>query len=48
VKVVEQRPSASKADRGIVRLAWTARNQRGEPVLTMISMQLVRRRAASA
>jgi acyl dehydratase len=47
VRVVEQRPSASKPDRGIVRLAWTTLNQRDEPVLTMTSMQLVRRRAAA-
>jgi acyl dehydratase len=45
VQVVEQRPSGSKPDRGIVRLAWTTLNQRDEPVLTMTSMQLVRRRA---
>ena len=44
VTVQEQRPSTSKPDRGIVRLDWTALNQRGEPVLTMTSMQLVRRR----
>jgi acyl dehydratase len=48
VKVVEQKPSASKADRGIVRLAWTTLNQRGEPVLTMTSVQLVRRRPAAS
>jgi hypothetical protein len=27
-----------------VRLHWTTINQRGEPVLTMVSMQLVKRR----
>jgi acyl dehydratase len=47
VQVVEQRPSISKPDRGIVRLAWTTLNQRDEPVLTMTSMQLVRRRATA-
>jgi acyl dehydratase len=47
VQVVEQRPSGSKPDRGIVRLHWTALNQRSEPVLTMTSMQLVKRRPAS-
>jgi len=47
VQVVEQRPSGSKPDRGIIRLHWTALNQRSEPVLTMTSMQLVRRRPAS-
>ena len=44
VHVAEQRPSSSKPDRGIVRLQWTTLNQAGEPVLTMTSMQLVRRR----
>ena len=44
VRVAEQRPSSSKPDRGIVRLQWTTLNQAGEPVLTMTSMQLVRRR----
>jgi acyl dehydratase len=44
VQVLEQRPSSSKPDRGIVRLHWTTINQRGEPVLTMVSMQLVKRR----
>ena len=44
VRVVEQRPSTSKPDRGIVRLHWTALNQSEEPVLTMTSMQLVQRR----
>jgi acyl dehydratase len=47
VQVVEQRPSGSKPDRGIIRLHWTALNQRSEPVLTMTSMQLVKRRPAS-
>ncbi len=47
VQVVEQRPSGSKPDRGIIRLHWTALNQRAEPVLTMTSMQLVKRRPAS-
>ena len=47
VQVVEQRPSGSKPDRGIIRLRWTALNQRSEPVLTMTSMQLVKRRFAS-
>jgi acyl dehydratase len=44
VQVLDQRPSASKPDRGIVRLHWTTLNQRGEPVLTLTSMQLVSRR----
>jgi len=44
VQVLDQRPSTSKPDRGVVRLSWTTLNQRGEPVLTLTSMQLVRRR----
>ena len=48
VTVREQRPSTSKPDRGIVRLHWIALNQRGEPVLTMTSMQLVKRRPPAA
>lgn len=48
VQVVEQRPSSSKPDRGLVRMHWITINQRGEPVLTMTSMQLVRRRAPAA
>jgi acyl dehydratase len=48
VQVLDQRPSTSKPDRGIVRLHWTTLNQRGEPVLTMTSMQLVRRRPPAA
>jgi acyl dehydratase len=48
VTVLEQRPSTSKPDRGIVCLQWTALNQRGEAVLTMASMQLVRRRPPAA
>ena len=47
VQVLEQRPSTSKPDRGIVRLHWTTINQRGQPVLTLTSMQLVRRRPAA-
>jgi acyl dehydratase len=31
-----------------VRLHWTTLNQRGEPVLTMTSMQLIRRRPPAA
>jgi acyl dehydratase len=48
VRVLDRRPSASKPDRGIVRLGWTTLNQRGEPVLTMTSVQLVRRRPADS
>jgi len=47
VQVMEQRPSSTKPDRGIVRLHWSTINQRSEPVLTMTSMQLVKRRPAA-
>jgi acyl dehydratase len=45
-EVLETRPSASKADRGIVRVQYTTVNQRGDTVLSMIGNQLVRRRPA--
>ncbi|HET8577235.1 MAG TPA: MaoC family dehydratase [Methylomirabilota bacterium] len=44
VEVLEARDSTSKPDRGIVRLRYTAFNQRGEAVMTMIGNQLCRRR----
>ena len=44
VEVVEVRPSGSKTDRGIVRLLYTARNHRGETVMTLIVPQIVARR----
>ncbi len=46
VEVLETRPSASKPERGIVRLLYTTVNQDGEAVLTMIGNQLCRRRPA--
>ena len=45
-EVLEIRPSASKPDRGIVRILFTTFNQRGEVVLTLIGNQLLRRRPA--
>jgi acyl dehydratase len=48
VRVLDRRPSATKPDRGIVRLGWTTLNQRGEPVFTMTSVQLVRTRPAAS
>jgi acyl dehydratase len=44
--VLETRASSSKPDRGIVRIRYTALNQRGEAVLTFIGNQLLRRRPA--
>jgi acyl dehydratase len=44
IEVIEKTPSRSKPDRGIVRLAYRIRNQKGEEVLTFLSMQLLKRR----
>jgi acyl dehydratase len=43
-EVVEQTPSRSKPDRGIVRIAYRYINQNAEPVLTFTAMHLLRRR----
>lgn len=45
VEVVEVRPSASKPDRGIVRLAVATRNQTGATVMRFTAPMLVPRRA---
>ena len=44
VEVLGVRPSRSKPDRGIVRLRYTALNQRGETVMVMAVPQIVSRR----
>ena len=44
VEVLDNRPSTTKPDRGIATLKYTTRNQSGEPVLTMLARQLLRRR----
>ena len=43
--VLETRASSSKPDQGILKTATTARNQRGETVLTYERTNLIRRRA---
>ena len=43
-EVVETRPSSSKPDRGLVRIAQRYLNQTNEPVLTFTSMHLIKRR----
>ena len=43
-EIVEQTPSRSKPDRGIVRIAYRYLNQRDEAVLTFTAMHLLRRR----
>jgi acyl dehydratase len=46
VRILEARPSASKPERGLVRLAFRILNQRGEDVLTFATTMFVRRRAS--
>ena len=43
-EVLEVRPSRSRPDRGIVRLRYTALNQRGETVMVMVVPQIVSRK----
>ncbi|MEH6822844.1 MAG: MaoC family dehydratase [Motiliproteus sp.] len=45
VEVLEVRPSASKPDRGILRLQYVSINQHGDRVLTYIINHFVKRRA---
>ncbi|MDR3464790.1 MAG: MaoC/PaaZ C-terminal domain-containing protein, partial [Xanthobacteraceae bacterium] len=44
IEVKEVRPSRSKPDRGIARMSYRYVNQKGEDVLTVTSMQLMKRR----
>ena len=46
LEVREKAPSRSKPDRGILRVAYSIRNQKDEEVLTFLSMHLLRRRTA--
>jgi acyl dehydratase len=43
-KILETRRSASKPDRGVVRVAYTTVNQRGEAVMTLVGNQLMKLR----
>ena len=43
-KVIETRRSRSKPDRGIVKLAYTTKNQHGDVVMTVVGNQLMRLR----
>src|ERR1039457_6036179 len=45
--VLDARPSASKADRGVVSSVWHAKNQRGELVVTVKGMGMFGRRPAT-
>jgi acyl dehydratase len=47
LEVKEKTPSRSKLDRGILRVAYSIRNQTGEEVLTFLSMHLLKRRGAA-
>ncbi len=47
-EVLAVRPSESKPDRGICRMAYTMLNQNDEEVMTMTSVQIFARRPASA
>ena len=44
IEVMEKRPSSSKPDRGILRIAYRIKNQKDEAVLTFLSMHLLKRR----
>ena len=45
LEVMEKKPSASKPDRGILRIAYRIKNQKDEEVRTFLSMHLLKRRA---
>jgi acyl dehydratase len=45
-EILEARPSRSRPDRGIVRVAYRVENQAGETVMSFIGNQLVARRPA--
>lgn len=44
VEVLESRPSRSKPDRGILKLREQVLNQRGEVVMSVLAMAMLRRR----
>jgi acyl dehydratase len=44
LEVLDKKPSSSKPDRGIMRAAYRIKNQRGEDVLTFVSMHLLKRK----
>ena len=43
-EVMDKKPSSSKTDRGIARVAYRIKNQKGEDVLTFLSMHLLKRK----
>jgi acyl dehydratase len=44
LEVADKKPSSSKPDRGIMRVAYRIKNQNGEDVLTFLSMHLLKRK----
>jgi acyl dehydratase len=46
-EIVAVRPSSSRPDRGDVKVAWTARNQDGDTVMTAYLNHLIGRRPAA-
>ena len=46
VKVLDVRRSSSKPDRGAVKMGYTTMNQHGEPVMTLVAVQLLKARPA--
>lgn len=44
MEVLAAEPSSSRPERGRVRMAWTARNQNGEAVMTMTIVHIMLRR----
>jgi acyl dehydratase len=45
-EVQESKPSRSKPDRGLIRTLVSVENDRGEPVMTLLAMSILRRRPA--
>jgi acyl dehydratase len=45
IEVMEKKPSSSKPDRGIARIAYRIKNQKDEEVLTFLSMHLLKRKS---
>jgi acyl dehydratase len=43
LEVIEKTPSRSKPYRGILKIKYQVKNQRGEDVMTFVSLQLTRR-----
>jgi acyl dehydratase len=44
IEVMEKKPSSSKPDRGMARIAYRIKNQKDEEVLTFLSMHLLKRK----